>query len=250
MKNKTASLLIIGNEILSGRTQDKNLNYIAKKLADMGVELVEVRVVKDITDDIVEALNALRKKYDYVFTTGGIGPTHDDITIDAVAKAFGVKVEAHPVALAKLTEYYKSRNSELNSARLKMAEFPVGAELIENPLTAAPGCKIGNVFVLAGIPSIMQVMFDYACVHVVSGRKIQGATISCNLMEGAIAADLTAIQEQNGDTEIGSYPYIYLGKYATSLVVRGLDAAAVKKAAGEIEAMIKKFHGDILDNPE
>jgi molybdenum cofactor synthesis domain-containing protein len=247
MKNKTASLLIIGNEILSGKTQDKNLNYIAKKFVDMGIDFYEVRVVKDIENEIVDALNALRTKYDYVFTTGGIGPTHDDITVDAVAKAFGVAVVESPVARAKLEEYYTSRGSELNEARLKMAKFPEGAELIENPLTAAPGCKIGNVFVLAGIPSIMQVMFDYASQHLEKGRKIHSKTVSCNLVEGDLASKLGAIQENYSNTEIGSYPYIHQGKYAVSLVIRSIDEDAVSKAAAEIEKMIKKLGGEFLN---
>lgn len=247
MKNKTTSLLIIGNEILSGKTQDKNLNYIAKKFVDMGIDFHEVRVVKDIENEIVEALNALRTKYDYVFTTGGIGPTHDDITLDAVAKAFGVAVVESPVARAKLEEYYTSRGSELNEARLKMAKFPEGAELIENPLTAAPGCKIGNVFVLAGIPSIMQVMFDYASQHLEKGRKIHSKTVSCNLVEGDLASKLGAIQENYSNTEIGSYPFIHQGKYAVSLVIRSIDEEAVSKAAAEIEKMIKNLGGEFLN---
>ena len=246
MKNKTASLLIIGNEILSGKTQDKNLNYIAKKFVDMGIDFHEVRVVKDIENDIVEGLNTLRSKYDYVFTTGGIGPTHDDITVDAVAKAFCVAVVESPVARAKLEEYYTSRGSELNEARLKMAKFPEGAELVENPLTAAPGCKIGNVFVLAGIPSIMQVMFDYASQHLELGRKIHSKTISCNLVEGDLAAKLTTIQESYTNTEIGSYPYIHQGKYAVSLVIRSVDQEAVDIAASDIEKMIKQLGGEII----
>lgn len=247
-KNKTAALLIIGNEILSGKTQDKNLAYIAKKFGEMGVDFMEVRVVKDIQDDIVDALNALRNRFDYVLTTGGIGPTHDDITIEAVAKAFGVAVTENPVARKKLADYYRDRGSELNDARLKMALFPEGAELIENPLTAAPGCRIENVFVLAGIPSIMQVMFDYASQKMQKGRKIHSATISCSLVESIIAADLTDIQEKNPDTEIGSYPYIYQGRYAVSLVVRSTDERAVKKAAVEIMDMVEKLKGEILPN--
>ena len=248
MNNKTAALLIIGNEILSGKTQDKNLAYIAKKLADMGIDFVEVRVVRDVTDEIILGVNELRNKYDYVFTTGGIGPTHDDITIDAIAKAFNKKVEVNEKAKAKLEEYYATRGSELNAARLKMAEFPAGAELIENPLTAAPGCKIENVFVLAGIPSIMQVMFDYASQYMQKGRKIHSKTISCNLVEGDIAAKLTTIQAENSLTEIGSYPYVYQGKYAVSLVVRGLDKELVNKAGDEIEKMIIALNGTILKN--
>lgn len=245
--NKTASLLIIGNEILSGKTMDKNLNYIAKKFTNIGITFVEARVVRDIQDEIVEAVNELRKKFDYVFTTGGIGPTHDDITIEAVAKAFGVGVVEHPAARAKLEEYYKERGSDLNEARLRMAKFPEGAELIENPLTAAPGCKIENVFVLAGIPSIMQVMFDYASQYLKKGRKIYSETIYCDLIEGNLAAKLTEIQNNNGDTEIGSYPYVYKGKYAVSLVIRSVNKEAVHKAAQQIEKMVTDLGGKFLE---
>ncbi len=247
MKNKTASLLVIGNEILSGKTSDKNLNYIAKKLAGMGITFVEARVVRDIQDEIVSALNELRKKHDYVFTTGGIGPTHDDITVEAVAKAFGVPVEEHPLARAKLEEYYRERGSDLNDARLRMAKFPAGAELVENPLTAAPGCKIENVFVLAGIPSIMQVMFDYASQSLQKGRKIHSKTIYCDLVEGNLAAKLTEIQNDNMDTDIGSYPYVYKGKYAVSLVVRSTDKDAVNSTAKKIEAMVVELGGKFLE---
>jgi molybdenum cofactor synthesis domain-containing protein len=245
--NKTASLLVIGNEILSGKTQDKNLNYIAKKLVGIGVVLVEVRIVRDIQAEIVTALNELRNKFDYVFTTGGIGPTHDDITIDAVAVAFGKKVVEHPLARAKLEEYYAQRGAELNEARLRMARFPENAELIDNPLTAAPGCKIENVFVLAGIPNIMQVMFDYASQFLQKGRKIHSKAIYCDLVEGNLAERLTDIQSNNNDTEIGSYPYVFQGKYAVSLVVRSTDKKAVETAAQQIEEMIKSLGGNFLE---
>ncbi len=246
---KTAAILVIGNEILSGKTQDLNINYIARKLAELGVVLVESRVVRDVTAEIVTALNQLRNTHDYVFTTGGIGPTHDDITIDAVAKAFGVEVVEDPTARKKLEDYYSQRDSELNSSRLRMALFPKDAELVENPLTAAPGCRIGNVFVLAGIPSIMRVMFDYASQQLEKGQPIHSATISCNMVEGDIAAALTEIQNNNPQTEIGSYPYVVEGRYAVSLVTRGTDKNAVQKAAEEIKAMISALGGKLLENP-
>ncbi|MDX1950012.1 MAG: molybdopterin-binding protein [Rickettsiales bacterium] len=246
--NKTAALLIIGNEILSGKTQDKNLNYIAKKLVEMGINFCEVRVVKDIKEEIAEAVNQLRKKYDYLFTTGGIGPTHDDITIESIAYAFGVKAVEHPEARKRLEEYYKNRGSELNEARLRMALTPEGASLIDNPLTSAPGCKIENVFILAGIPSIMQVMFDYASQFLVQGRKILSETISCNLVEGDVAVPLAEIQKANPETEIGSYPFIYEGKYSVSLVVRGLDEEKVKFAASQIRDLVLSKNGKFIES--
>jgi molybdenum cofactor synthesis domain-containing protein len=248
MANKTASLLIIGNEILSGKTQDKNLNYIAKKLGNMGIRFAEVRVVPDIEAEIIFAVNQLRKKYDYLFTTGGIGPTHDDITTECISKAFGLKMICHPEARAKLEEYYKSRQDALNEARLRMANTPEGAVLIENPLTSAPGYKIENVFVLAGIPSIMQVMFDYASQFLEGGVKISSRSVSCNLVEGDIASPLTGIQNNFLQTEIGSYPFIREGKYAVTLVVRTTDIEAMNSAADEIVKMIKGKDGEIFED--
>lgn len=246
-ENKTVAMLIIGNEILSGKTQDKNLNYIAKKFVEMGIRFVEARVVQDIREEIAFAINELRKKYDYVFTTGGIGPTHDDITIDAIAYAFGVPVIEHPEARRRLEKYYEGRGSKLNEARLKMAQVPQGAELIDNPLTSAPGCKIENVFILAGIPSIMQVMFDYASEFLQKGRKIISKTVSCNLVEGDIAAGLTDIQNNYPETEIGSYPLVVEGKYAVSLVVRGLDEKKVEEAANKISDLVRSKNGKFLE---
>ncbi|HCR85656.1 MAG TPA: competence/damage-inducible protein A [Alphaproteobacteria bacterium] len=246
--NKTASLLIIGNEILSGKTQDKNLNYIAKKLANMGIVFSEARVVPDIEKEIIFAVNELRKKFDYVFTTGGIGPTHDDITTECISKAFGLKMICHPEAKKKLEEYYKDRPGTLNEARLRMADTPEGATLIENPLTSAPGYKIENVFVLAGIPSIMQVMFDYASQFLEGGVKISSRSVSCNLIEGDIAAPLTDIQNKYPNTEIGSYPFIHQGKYAVTLVVRTTDISAMNNAADEIVDMIKAKNGIIIED--
>lgn len=247
MVNKTASLLIIGNEILSGKTQDKNLNYIAKKLGDMGITFVEVRVVRDIPAEIVFAVNELRYKYDYVFTTGGIGPTHDDITTENVALAFGKKVIHHPEAVRRLEEYYKNRPEHtLNEARLRMAMTPEGAELIDNPITSAPGYKIENVFVFAGIPSIMQVMFDFASQFLEGGEPVVSEVVSCNLVEGDIAAALTDIQNQFSQIDIGSYPFIHESRYAVSLVARGIDGVAVKNAAEAIRNMITEKGGKFI----
>lgn len=244
---KKASLLIIGNEILSGKTQDKNLNYIARKLADMGIIFAEARVVPDIPSEIIFGVNELRKKYDYVFTTGGIGPTHDDITTENVAAAFGVPVICHSEAKRRLEEYYKNRpDNTLNEARLRMADVPEGAELIDNPITSAPGYKIENVFVFAGIPSIMQVMFDFASQFLEGGQPVVSETVSCDLVEGDIAAELTDIQAKYSTIDIGSYPFIHNSKYAVSLVSRGFDADAVKQASEAIRDMIKKRSGNFI----
>jgi molybdenum cofactor synthesis domain-containing protein len=245
-KQKTAAMIIIGNEILSGRTQDKNLNYIAKKLASMGIIFAEARVVRDIEEDIVKTVNELRAKYDYIFTTGGIGPTHDDITSECISAAFGVKWVVHEEARQRLEEYYKNRGAELNDARLRMAKTPEGAELIDNPITSAPGYRIGNVFVLAGIPSIMQVMFDYASEQLDGGMPIVSETVSCDLVEGDIAADLEAIQKQFTGTDIGSYPFIYQGKYAAAFVIRSVDEKLVEGAKLAIENMVRTHKGNFI----
>lgn len=240
---KTASLLIIGNEILSGRTQDKNLNYIAQKLVGIGIKLSEVRVVADIHNEIAESLNALRSKHDYVFTTGGIGPTHDDITTDSVAQAFGVKVICHPEARKLLEDYYKGRGIEINEARLRMANTPEGAELIDNPLTAAPGYKKDNVFVLAGVPKIMQVMFDFAMQYLEGGDIMHSKTISCNLVEGDIAAELSSTQNEFPQAEIGSYPSLNNGTFSVSIVIRSYDNDKVTEVANKIKDIISSKGG-------
>ena len=180
----TAGVLIIGNEILSGRTQDVNLNHIAKGLSDVGVTLCEARVIPDVANTIVATLNELRAKFDYVFTTGGIGPTHDDITLECVAQAFGVACKLHPQAHAILKEWYKDRPGQLNAARLRMATAPEGSTLIVNPVSRAPGFRMGNVFVMAGIPQIMQSMFDHVKPTLQGGRPIVSRSVRCNLPEG------------------------------------------------------------------
>lgn len=232
----TAAVIIIGSEILSGRTEDKNLNYIAKALSVMGIRLVEARFVDDIETHIIEAVCTLSDRHTYVFTTGGIGGTHDDITAASVAKAFDLPLTYNPKALAALEEYYGSR---LNEARKRMALTPEGATLIPNPVSVAPGFKIKNVYVMAGIPTVMQVMMDYLNPLLKTGTPIIQKTIVCNVAEGDIADPLAAIQKENPDVEIGSYPSFYQGKLSLNLVVRGVDAKAIDQAVREIQEIVQ-----------
>lgn len=232
----TAAILIIGDEILSGRTKDQNIGYIAEYLTVMGIDLKEVRVVGDDEAAIVSALNALRARYDYVFTTGGIGPTHDDITVDCVAKAFGVAVEHHPDVVAK---FEKRFGSELNEARLRMARFPIGAALVSNEKILAPGFMLGNVIVMAGIPRIMHVMLDEVAPRLKTGARILSDTVLANALEGDIGAPLAAIQQAHPATMIGSYPFIDdKGRPNTNLVVRSRDAQELAVAMAKVKAMI------------
>jgi molybdenum cofactor synthesis domain-containing protein len=235
--NPTAALLIIGNEILSGRTEDANLNFIAKKLGAIGVPLKEVRVVPDIEADIVDALNPLRKRYTYVFTTGGIGSTHDDITADAVAAAFGVPVDEDPRARALLAAHFGEKN--LTVARLRMARMPRGAELIENPVSVAPGIKMANVYVMAGIPEIMQSMMDGIVPNLRRGPATLSLTVSGLVAEGRLAEELRALAARFPNVDIGSYPWMREEKFGTALVARGTDFDMVQKAAVELRALIK-----------
>jgi molybdenum cofactor synthesis domain-containing protein len=237
----TASVLIIGNEILSGRTPDANLAYIGKKLGGIGVRLCEARVVPDIEEDIVKTVNELRARYTYVITTGGIGPTHDDITAASIAKTFGVKLIEHPEARARLLAYYTETN--LNPARLRMAMTPEGAALIDNPISAAPGFRIENVYVLAGVPNIMQAMMDHIAAHLQHGPAIHTVAISGAVAESTIAEELRIIAEKYPETDIGSYPWFRQGQYGTSLVVRGTDKVGVQAAADAIFAMVEKRGG-------
>jgi molybdenum cofactor synthesis domain-containing protein len=234
-----ASLIIIGNEILSGRTQDKNLSYLATWLNEIGIQLSEVRVIRDEEDEIVDTVNLLRKKYDYVFTTGGIGPTHDDITSESIAKAFNVDLETNPQALAILKEYYK--DSELTEARLKMTKIPKGAELVENPVSKAPGFKIENVFVMAGIPKIMQGMLEGAKTHLSGGKPVKSESIDVFMPESFIAEELSNLQNKFIDVEIGSYPFVKDSKYGTSLVMRSSDEIKLSECKAEMKLMISKL---------
>ena len=235
----TASVLIIGNEILSGRTQDVNLNYVAKKLGGIGVRLAEARVVADIEDDIVTALNELRAKYTYVFTTGGIGPTHDDITAASIARAFGVRVIEHPEARARLAAHYTTPG-QLTEARLRMARTPEGAELIDNPVSSAPGFRVGNVYVLAGVPNIMQAMMDCALAGLRHGPAIHSMTVSGYVAESMVAKELEEVAKRYPQLDIGSYPWVKDGRFGTALVTRGTDRAAVVAASDEIFALVQK----------
>jgi molybdenum cofactor synthesis domain-containing protein len=240
----TAAVLIIGNEILSGRTQDANLNTIAKKLAAAGIRLAEARVVPDIEDRIIAAVNELRAAYTYLFTTGGIGPTHDDITAATVAKAYGVALIDHPEAVARLTAYYTPAN--LNPARLRMALIPEGAGLIDNPVSAAPGFHLGNVYVMAGVPNIMTAMLDNVVATLQHGPAIIAVTVSSSVPESVLAADLAAIAARYPDLDIGSYPSFRMGQIGLALVARGTDRALLQQAADDLAAMIRGHGGNAL----
>lgn len=244
--NITAAVIVIGNEILSGRTPDANLPYLGKRLAMLGIDLREARFVQDIEEDIVAAVNACRSRYRYVFTTGGIGPTHDDITTRAVAKAFNLPIERNPDAVARLTAYYGQAG--LNDARLKMADVPVGATLIDNPVSSAPGFQLDNVFVLAGIPAIMQVMFEGITHRLTGGPPILSRTVSTSLIaESTLAAGLEGIQAHYPQLSIGSYPYVWHSKFGVKLVLRGVDIEALDQAADEVRALVLNVGGSLLE---
>ena len=232
----TAAVLVIGDEILSGRTKDRNIGYIAEYLANIGVDLREARVVPDIEDEIVAALNALRARYDYVFTTGGIGPTHDDITADAVAKAFGAPIDEDPRALALMRARYKS--DELSPARRRMARMPVGAELVDNPVSPPPGFRIGNVIVMAGVPHIMQVMLDYVAPKLKTGAKMLSDSVRADCREGDIGTELGEIAKKHPDVIIGSYPFMDERGGNTNVVVRSRDQQKLAAAKTAVEAML------------
>ncbi|WP_119679575.1 competence/damage-inducible protein A [Indioceanicola profundi] len=238
----TAALLIIGNEILSGRTQDANLIFIAKYLGGIGVRLREVRVVPDDEAEIVAAVNALRARYTYLFTTGGIGPTHDDITSECIAKAFGVPLIQHPEARRRLEAHYAD-SGLLNEARLRMANTPKGAVLIDNPVSTAPGFQIGNVFVMAGVPSIMQAMLTGLGDRLAGGPPVLSRTVVCAVPEGTLAAGLGAVQAEFPDVDIGSYPAFRLGQISTSLVLRGTDPVRLDAAAERVAALVTDLGG-------
>ncbi len=240
-KTVTACLLIVGDEILSGRTTDANLPFIAKRLNELGVRLMEVRVIPDAEARIVETVNETRAAFDYVFTTGGIGPTHDDITSGSVAKAFGVKLMRNPEAVRRLERHYPP--GALNEARLRMAEIPEGAALIDNPVSAAPGFRLGNVFVIAGVPRIMQAMFEGIAPLLVGGKPVLTRSVSCTVGEGTLAKGLGWIQDRYKSVDIGSYPYFRMGGFGTSLVARGTDAALLDKVIHEIAELITSLGG-------
>jgi len=244
-KAVTACCLIIGNEVLSGRTKDANLGWLAERLTDMGIRMAEARVIPDVEDVIIQAINEAREKYTYVFTTGGIGPTHDDITSLCVAKAFGVEIHRDPEAKSLLESFIPPER--INEARLKMADVPVGSTLITNPVSKAPGFQMGNVFVMAGVPSIMRAMFDGLASSLVGGEKMNSIAVASYLPEGAIAAPLNAIQNQYLNVEIGSYPFFRDGHFGATLISRGTDTKDLELVAGDIRQMIRDLGGDPID---
>jgi molybdenum cofactor synthesis domain-containing protein len=230
----TAAVLLIGDEVLSGRTKDKNLGFIADYLTALGIDLKEARVVADDEADIAAAVNALRARYAYVFTTGGIGPTHDDITADAMAKAFGVGISHHPEAVKILTEYFSQIGREPNEARMRMARIPEGATLIKNPVSKAPGFKFENVHVMAGVPKIMNAMMDEIAPTLARGAPMLSKTIQFLGGEGDVAKPLKEIQDQFADVVIGSYPFETPQGFATNLVLRSRDVGALEAAIQKV----------------
>lgn len=232
----TAGILVIGDEILSGRTKDKNIGFIAEYLTNIGIDLKEVRVVSDDEPDIIAALDALRHRYNYVFTTGGIGPTHDDITADAVAKAFGVAIDHHPEVVARFKERF---GADLNEARLRMARIPAGADLIQSATILAPGFKIGNVIVMAGVPSIMQAMMDIVAPKLKSGVRMLSDTVRANAREGDVGGPLREVAKAHPDVMIGSYPFLDDNqKPNTNLVVRSRDPEKLAAAMAAVKEML------------
>ncbi|WP_442578223.1 competence/damage-inducible protein A [Mesorhizobium sp. ASY16-5R] len=237
----SAAMLVIGDEILSGRTKDRNIGHLADILTAIGIDLKEVRIVADDEDDIADAVNALRGRYDYVFTSGGIGPTHDDITADSVAKAFGVPCEHDAKAMHLLGAHYAKREMEFTEARQRMARMPRGAEHIDNPVSVAPGFRIGNVHVMAGVPAIFQAMLDNVVPTLRTGQKLISATVHCPVGEGVIGGPLGDIQKAHPDTIIGSYPKYRDGSFWTELVIRSRSAEALESARAEVEAMVARL---------
>ena len=239
----TAAILVIGDEILSGRTKDKNIGYIAEYCTNIGIDVKEVRVVPDEEAEIIAALNALRTRYTYVFTTGGIGPTHDDITADCVAKAFDVSIGEDPRALALMMERYKPE--DLNAARRRMARIPAGAELVHNPISKAPGFRIGNVIVMAGVPMVMQAMLDNVAPTLDTGVKMLSQSIAADgLPEGIYGTPLGEIAARHPGLSIGSYPSFKDGSFSNQIVVRGRDAATIEAGLAEIRVMLQKLNAD------
>lgn len=234
----TAALLVIGDEILSGRTKDQNIGFVAEYLTNVGIRLKEVRVVPDEEGEIVAAVNALRTRYTYVFTTGGIGPTHDDITADSIGKAFGVAVGVDPRAEKILRDYFDSQGLAVTTARLRMARVPAGADLVENPISAAPGFRIGNVIVMAGIPRIMQGMLASVVPTLETGAKLLSITIPVDRPESEIAEIFSAHQERYQDVAMGSYPLLRDGRPASDLVLRCSDPARLREAADTLKAAL------------
>lgn len=240
----SAALLVIGDEILSGRTQDRNIGTLARWLGAAGIRLVEVRVVADDMAAIGSALNALRTAHDYLFTTGGIGPTHDDITIDAIAAALGRPVVEHPRAAALLRAYY---GDKITDTRLRMARVPEGAELIENARTGAPGVRVDNIFILAGVPAIMQTMLDALDGALPGGRRLESRAVGAWTAESEAASILKAVQDAHAGVAIGSYPFWRDGRVGANFVLRGVDCAQLEAAASNLRASLAQAGIDSVD---
>jgi molybdenum cofactor synthesis domain-containing protein len=242
----TAALLVIGDEILSGRTKDKNIGFIAEYLTNIGIDLKEVRVVPDEEPEIVTALNALRPRYTYVFTTGGIGPTHDDITADCVAKAFGVPIDHDPRAVKIMTERVAQTGGVMNEARMRMTRIPAGAALVLNKVSAAPGFWLGNVIVLAGVPGIMQAMLDGVAPRLKTGVRMLSETVRADAREGDVGTELGAVAKAHPDVMIGSYPFIDDRGPNTNIVVRAREPAKLAAAKAAVEAMLARVRPTIV----
>lgn len=238
----TAGLVVIGDEILSGRTKDVNIGTVADFCTDLGIVLTEVRVVSDVEGDIIAAVRALSDRYTYVFTTGGIGPTHDDITADAVAKAFDVALPINAEARAILEDRWRQTGTEVNEARLRMARIPEGATLIANSVSAAPGFRVQNVHVMAGVPKIMQAMLEAIAPTLTGGRKVQSLTVRCGVGEGSIGGAFSRIQDKYPDVKMGSYPRMGDGAVRTELVLRSTDDQRLAEAASEVRSMVAAAH--------
>ena len=234
----TAAIVVIGNEVLSGRVQDLNVSYLARGLKDCGIRLREVRIIPDVRQTIIDTVNALRAMHDYVFTTGGIGPTHDDITAESIAAAFEVALERNPQAIALLEQHYGDR---INEARLRMANIPAGGELLDNPVSWAPGFRLHNVYVLPGVPRIMQAMFDAFRHRLAGGRPVRSRTVNAFIAESAVAAGLSAIQDRFDDVEIGSYPFVRNERFGCALVARAVDGARLAEASEAIAALVREL---------
>lgn len=240
-KSYRSAIVVIGNEILSGRTKDTNTPWISEKLQEHGVVLGEVRIIPDIEESIVTTINELRPRFDYIFTTGGIGPTHDDVTAECIAKAFGTTLERNKEAFDILEEHYGLE--ALTPPRAKMSMIPVGAKLIPNPVTAAPGFIMENVFVMAGVPRIMQAMLDHIMREIHTGKRILSNTVTCGLAESVVATELGALQEQFPEIQMGSYPHYRAGVLGLSLVTRGSDEARLEEATQKIVELIQELGG-------
>lgn len=243
----TAAMLVIGDEILSGRTQDKNVAHVATNLADIGIQLREVRVIPDIEAEIADAVNHCRQKFDYVFTSGGIGPTHDDITADSIGAAFGVEVDYHPEAMKILTRHYELSGIEFNLARKRMARIPKGAQLVKNSISKAPGFRIENVFVMAGVPQIMRDMLENILPTLSGGAKMLSKSVGAGLPEGKVAQDLGLLQEKYPDVSMGSYPYFKQGAVGTNLVLRSIFPDKLDAAFDELKIILVDLGGDIVE---